>query len=151
MPNKLVETTPLPFVIQLFSGSLFILFLSIILFAKQGCSPQTLCVTGLKMTIEEHNQLFCFFDVLGFSNMVKTIGLDILCEKYKELIKAADDQQDDGTFFIFRSGHPYFGYQKIEATYFSDYYTNTLDFVMLSGKSEWWEEQYIQVKLLKGK
>ena len=37
-----MEPTPSPFAIRLFLGSLFILFLSIILFAKRGCSPQTL-------------------------------------------------------------------------------------------------------------
>jgi len=42
MPNKSVEPTPLTFAIQLFLVSLFILFLSIILFAKRGSSPQTL-------------------------------------------------------------------------------------------------------------
>ncbi|ODS30833.1 MAG: hypothetical protein SCARUB_04043 [Candidatus Scalindua rubra] len=42
MPNKSVEPTPPPFVIRLFLGSLFILFLSIILFAKRGSSPQSL-------------------------------------------------------------------------------------------------------------
>ena len=67
-----------------------------------------------------HDQLFCFLDVLGFSNLVKDTGLDALYEKYKELIKAADQAQVDGVFFSSRSGHPYFGYQKIEATYFSD-------------------------------
>ena len=42
-----MERTPPPFAIQLLLGSLFILFLSIILFAKRGCSPLTLC--GIKM------------------------------------------------------------------------------------------------------
>ncbi len=42
MPNKLVEPTPLPFAIQLSLDSFFILFLSIILIAKRGSSPQTL-------------------------------------------------------------------------------------------------------------
>ncbi len=37
-----MEPTPPSFVIRLFSGSLFTLFLSIVLFAKRGCSPQTL-------------------------------------------------------------------------------------------------------------
>ncbi len=36
-----MEPTPPPFVIRLYSGSLYSLFLSIILFAKRGCSPQT--------------------------------------------------------------------------------------------------------------
>ena len=34
------KPTPPSFVIQLFLGSLFILFLSINLFAKRGCSPR---------------------------------------------------------------------------------------------------------------
>ncbi len=34
------KSTPLSFAIRLFLGSLFILFLSIILFAKRGCSPR---------------------------------------------------------------------------------------------------------------
>ncbi len=42
MPNKSVEPTPMSFVIRLFLGSLFILSLSILLFAKRGSSPQTL-------------------------------------------------------------------------------------------------------------
>ena len=42
IPNKSVEPTPLSFAVLLFLGSLFILFLSIILFAKRGSSPQTL-------------------------------------------------------------------------------------------------------------
>ncbi len=35
-----MEPTPLSFAIQLFLGSLFILFLYVILFAKRGCSPR---------------------------------------------------------------------------------------------------------------
>ncbi len=38
--NKIVEPTPPSFAIRLYSGSLFILFLSINLFAKRGCSPR---------------------------------------------------------------------------------------------------------------
>lgn len=72
------------------------------------------------MTAREHDQLFCFLDVLGFSNLVQLIGLDVLYGKYKELIKTADKEQVDGVFFSSRFGHPYFGYQKIETTYFSD-------------------------------
>ena len=40
MTNKSVEPTPMSFVIRLFLGFLFILSLSILLFAKLGCSPQ---------------------------------------------------------------------------------------------------------------
>lgn len=72
------------------------------------------------MTSEEYDQLFCFMDVLGFSNLVGKIGLSALYEKYKELVKAAGAQQVEGLFFSSRAGHPYFGFQKIQATYFSD-------------------------------
>lgn len=48
MPNKSVEPTPLPFAIRLFLDSLFILVLSIILFAKRGSSPQTLGSSNYK-------------------------------------------------------------------------------------------------------
>ncbi len=72
------------------------------------------------MVTQERDQLFCFLDVLGFSNLVKQTGLDALYEKYQKLISAADQEQVDSAFFSSRSGRPYFGYQKIEATYFSD-------------------------------
>jgi hypothetical protein len=38
--DKSVEPTPPSFVIRLYLDSVFILFLSIILFAKWGCSPR---------------------------------------------------------------------------------------------------------------
>lgn len=72
------------------------------------------------MQTGEHDQLFCFLDVLGFSNLVRTTGLDTLYKKYQQLVSAADESQVDGVFFSSRSGHPFFGYQRIEATYFSD-------------------------------
>jgi len=74
----------------------------------------------LKMDTAERDHLFCLLDVLGFSNLVTTVGLDSLYEQYEELIKAAEHQQVDGLFFSSRCGHPFFGYQRIESTYFSD-------------------------------
>ncbi|MDQ1355011.1 MAG: hypothetical protein QG657_5320 [Acidobacteriota bacterium] len=68
----------------------------------------------------ERDQLFCFLDVLGFSNLVKSINLDFLYQKYKELINAAEKQQRDGIFLSSRSGHPFFGYERINSFYFSD-------------------------------
>ena len=49
MPNNSVVPHPMSFAIRLFLGSLFILFLSITLFAKRGCSPQTLGFFFMKM------------------------------------------------------------------------------------------------------
>ena len=54
MPNKSVEPTPPSFVIRLSLGSLFILYLSSIVFAKLGCSPQSF---GFKI----HLDLFWFY------------------------------------------------------------------------------------------
>ena len=72
------------------------------------------------MDISDKDHLFCLLDVLGFSNLVTTVGLDSLYEKYKELIRSAEDWQVDGVFFSSRCGHPYFGYNRIQSTYFSD-------------------------------
>lgn len=72
------------------------------------------------METNERAQLFCFLDVLGFSNLVQSVGLDILYAKYKELINAAEKQQRDGLFFSARGGHPFFGYERINSFYFSD-------------------------------
>ena len=72
------------------------------------------------MDTADKDHLFCLLDVLGFSKLVETVGLDSLYEKYKELIREAEYQQVDGPFFSSRFGHPFFGYQKIQSTYFSD-------------------------------
>lgn len=72
------------------------------------------------MDAADKDHLFCFLDVLGFSRLVERVGLDCLYEKYKQLVKAADDQQVDGLFFSSRCGHPFFGYQQMQSTYFSD-------------------------------
>jgi hypothetical protein len=72
------------------------------------------------MDTDERDHLFCLLDVLGFSKLVTTVGLDSLYEQYKALIKAAEDQQVDGVFFSSRSGHPFFGHQRMQSTYFSD-------------------------------
>lgn len=72
------------------------------------------------METHDQNQLFCFLDVLGFSNLVQSVGLESLYEKYKQLIQAAERQQRDGVFFSARYGHPFFGYERIESFYFSD-------------------------------
>ena|ERR1022692_448945 len=72
------------------------------------------------MDTHKQIQLFCFLDVLGFSNLVQNIGLECLYEKYRQLIQAAKKQQRDGVFFSSRFGHPFFGYERIESFYFSD-------------------------------
>ena len=59
------------------------------------------------MDISDKDHLFCLLDVLGFSNLVTTVGLDSLYEKYKELIRSAEDWQVDGVFFSSRCGIPY--------------------------------------------
>ena len=90
---------------------------------NSDCPDKTLkqlCAVGSDMTPDDHDQLFCFLDVLGFKNLVMKVGLNALYEKYEELVKAAQAEQVDGVFFSSRAGHPYFGYQKIQTTYFSD-------------------------------
>ncbi|MGA2864333.1 MAG: hypothetical protein ABSF95_07580 [Verrucomicrobiota bacterium] len=72
------------------------------------------------MATQERDQLFCFLDVLGFSSLVQSVGLESLYEKYRQLIQAVEKQQRDGMFFSARAGHPFFGYERIDSFYFSD-------------------------------
>lgn len=66
------------------------------------------------------DQLFCFLDVLGFSNIVKTRGLSSLYSDYQELLEAADKQEHQGLVFSSWQGTPYFGVEKRQSIYFSD-------------------------------
>ena len=50
------------------------------------------------------DQLFCFLDVLGFSNIVKTRGLSALYSDYQKLLAAADKQEHEGLAFRRISG-----------------------------------------------
>ena len=72
------------------------------------------------MADERQNYLFCFLDVLGFSNIVKTRGLSDLYADYRELIEAASNNTHDGLVFSSWDGVPYFGMERFESTYFSD-------------------------------
>lgn len=65
-------------------------------------------------------KLFCFLDVLGFSNIVLHRGLESLYADYRELVDAASDQRHDGLVFSSWQGTPYFGVEKLESAYFSD-------------------------------
>ncbi|QQO56874.1 MAG: hypothetical protein N838_29420 [Thiohalocapsa sp. PB-PSB1] len=66
------------------------------------------------------DQLFCFLDVLGFSNLVKTRGLASLYSDYRELLEAANKQDHEGLVFSSWQGTPYFGMEQLQSTYFSD-------------------------------
>lgn len=66
------------------------------------------------------NQLFCFLDVLGFSNLVRTESLECIYAKYKVLIEAVQQQEHNGLVFSSWAGTPYFGVETLEAAYFSD-------------------------------
>lgn len=66
------------------------------------------------------DQLFCFLDVLGFSNLVENEALDSIHAKYEKLIAAANQQQHNGLVFSSWAGHPYFSYEVLESAYFSD-------------------------------
>jgi hypothetical protein len=72
------------------------------------------------MADERQNYLFCFLDVLGFSNIVTTRGLSDLYADYRELIEAASNNTHDGLVFSSWDGVPYFGMERFESTYFSD-------------------------------
>jgi hypothetical protein len=65
-------------------------------------------------------QLFCFLDVLGFSDLVRNRGLQSLYADYRELVEAAGEQRHDGLVFSSWQGTPYFGVEKLESAYFSD-------------------------------
>lgn len=65
-------------------------------------------------------QLFCFLDVLGFSNLVKTQSLESIYAKYRVLIEAAKQQEHSGLVFSSWAGTPYFAVETLEAAYFSD-------------------------------
>jgi hypothetical protein len=66
------------------------------------------------------DQLFCFLDVLGFSNLVKIQSLESIYAKYKALIEAAKQQEHSGPVFSSWAGTPYFAVETLEAAYFSD-------------------------------
>ncbi len=66
------------------------------------------------------DQLFCFLDVLGFSNLVETRGLAAIYFDYQELLKAADQQEHEGLVFSSWQGTPYFSMEKLQSSYFSD-------------------------------
>ncbi len=63
---KSVEPTPLSFAIQLFLGSLLILFLTIILFAKRGCSTADVDFNNEKGGVNIDHQI-----EMGNSGMIK--------------------------------------------------------------------------------
>lgn len=69
---------------------------------------------------QPETQLFCFLDVLGFSDLVRNRGLESLYAEYRELVDAATKERHDGLVFSSWQGTPYFGVEKLESAYFSD-------------------------------
>lgn len=65
-------------------------------------------------------QLFCFLDVLGFSNLLRDMSLEIVYSTYKVLIESAGHQEHNGLVFSEGAGHPYFAMESLESSYFSD-------------------------------
>jgi hypothetical protein len=72
------------------------------------------------MPAQGQSQLFCFLDVLGFSNLVQARGLSDLYADYSRLVEAASQNTHDGLMFSSWKGVPYFGMERFESTYFSD-------------------------------
>jgi hypothetical protein len=85
--NKSVEPTPPPFAIRLLLGSLFVLFLSIILFTIRGCSPQTLCARNIKMSATAGKLLGIFITRLNMQEDGVTIPDDSIKVVTKELVE----------------------------------------------------------------
>ena len=70
--------------------------------------------------MSENSKLLCLLDVLGFENILKSIGLERLHKKYEELIQYVKSQQGGLNIVPTSGGHVAVGWLLLENTYFSD-------------------------------